>query len=130
MTSPFDTTEVRRLAEALATAGPATITAITPVVKRGAVNVQRDARQWVGTRGRATRHYRRAISFDLDPFGLAAEIGPQEGRTQKFLGRILEFGTVTSPPHPHLIPAVEAEGPRFADAVVKAATKALRKHLA
>jgi hypothetical protein len=57
--------------------------------------------------------------------GLDAEIGPEVGRTQAFLGKILEFGTATSRPHPHLIPALLAEQPRLTEQIAALAAEVL-----
>lgn len=47
-----------------------------------------------------------------------AEIGPEKGG-QGSLGHILEFGTSRTPPHAHMGPALDQEGPRFTEALAK-----------
>jgi len=46
-----------------------------------------------------------------------AEIGPDKLRRQGPLGNLLEYGSVHNAPHPHMIPAAEAEQPRFEQAM-------------
>lgn len=120
-------TEVRDFAAKLETDVKVMRDELPRIVKRGAVNIKRDAQRDIATqvgRGHA-KHYARSITFDLEDGGHRAEIGPQIGRTQAFLGKILEFGTATSPPHPHMVPALEQELPRFQKAVQEAAERIL-----
>lgn len=123
----FDMSEVRDLATDLLSAEGKVRTAVQVSVKRGAMNVKRDAqRNIIGQVGRAhAKHYASSITFDVLPGGLAAEIGPTIGYRQAFLGKILEFGTATSAPHPHMVPAAEQEQGRLAEGVLVAAMDAL-----
>ena len=60
-------------------------------------------------------HYARAITYEVtvDKTGTVdVEIGPERGG-QGSLGHILEFGTVRTPPHAHLSPALDREGPEW-----------------
>lgn len=96
------------------------------ILRRAGKGAVRDSKAWVNTAGRYTKHYRRAITLTEIPRELAVEYGPERGRKQAFLGKILEFGTDTNPPHPHLIPAGEAAMPVIEGAVARAVLRSLR----
>lgn len=123
----FDMSEVNALAEELVQSNAKVREEGKRIVKRGAMNVKRTARSAiVGSVGR--RHpkwYASSIDFDLDENGLAAEIGPKLGKKQAFLGKVLEYGSATSPPHPHMNPAADEEEPRMQDAVAQMVKRAL-----
>lgn len=126
----FDMHEVRALAaDLLSSEGPVREGARRSI-KAGATRTKADSRRAIraaiGGNGGHAKHYPRAIDFDILDDGLAAEIGPSIGNPQAFLGKILEYGTATSPPHPHLIPAAENEQERIAQGLADAVTKALR----
>jgi len=124
----FDMSEVNALAEELVQSDAKVREEGKRVVKRGAMNVKRSARNAiVGSAGMGhPKWYPTSIDFDLDDSGLAAEIGPREGvGKQGFLGKILEYGTATSPPHPHMNPAADEEEPRMQDAVARMVKRAL-----
>jgi HK97 gp10 family phage protein len=59
-------------------------------------------------------HYAEAITHEVTHVGhvVDGEVGPEKGG-QGSLGHILEFGTSQSPPHAHLGPALDIEGPAF-----------------
>ena len=130
VTVSFDMSQARALARALHAVGPIASKKIAGSVARGAGNVQRDARTRIKTRRVYTPHYPASITFTLDRDGLGAEIGPETGRNQQaFLGKILEFGSPTSPAHPHMIPAVEAEQNNLADWMQRLAAEAINEAL-
>jgi len=84
------------------------------VVEKGALNIKNDARRRVG----GLRHapaYPSTITYDTSQGwrGPEAEIGPDKRRRQGALGNLIEFGSVHNPPRPHMIPAADAELPRF-----------------
>ena len=84
------------------------------VVQKAAQQIKTDAQRRVG----GLRHapaYPRAISYDTRETsnGPEAEIGPDKNRRQGALGNLLEYGSVKNAPRPHMIPAAEAELPRF-----------------
>lgn len=117
---------LRRLAAQLHAAPGVTAPQARQVVKKGAVNIKGDARRRIG-RPRHAPHYPGAITFDVGstPAGPHADIGPDKQRRQGPLGNVLEFGSPTSAPHPHMRPAAEAELPRFAKAMQDLAVQAL-----
>lgn len=126
----FDMREVRALAaDLLASEGPVREGA-RKSIKVGATHTKTDAQRAIravtGRNGGHAKHYPRSIDYDILDDGLAAEIGPSIGKKQAFLGKILEYGTATSPPHPHLIPAAESEQERIAQGLSEAVAKALR----
>lgn len=88
-------------------------------------NAAQRARDHLTTQRVYTKHYPRAITHTANVLDVSVEIGPQLGRKQAFLGKILERGTATSPPKPHLVPAAEDVAPQFARALVDAARRAV-----
>ncbi|MDY5159567.1 hypothetical protein [Actinotignum urinale] len=90
---------------------------ISQVVKKGAVNIKRDARAKIQaqTRGKYTSQYPSTIDFDMVD-DLSAEIGPR-ARGQGNLGHLFEYGSPMSGSMPHLNPALDEEIPRFVKAV-------------
>lgn len=123
----FQMGEVRRLAADLLISDERVRDAAKAAIKKGAVNIKRDSiKMIISAVGAAhAKHYAKSITFDIKDQGLTAEIGPQIGRSQAFLGKILEFGTATSGAHPHMIPALEAEKPRLEQGLMLAIDKAL-----
>lgn len=95
-------------------------------VEVGAFNVKRDAVQFASGIGHAP-NYPRSISYEVDATatGVGADIGPENDGPQGGLGAILEYGSPTSAPHPHLGPALDREGPKFAEAVGVAGLSAI-----
>lgn len=73
--------------------------------------VKRDARQRISGRSHLPQ-YPYTISYDLKvtPSGIEAEIGPERGG-QGSLGHLIEYGTTTSGPNPHMRPSFDAEVP-------------------
>ncbi|AXH89406.1 hypothetical protein [Micromonospora aurantiaca] len=100
---------------------------VTKVVARGALNVKKDAQARAKRIGQHVRRYPSSIGYDLRQGlrGPVAEIGPEVGRGQGSLGSILENGSPTSPPHPHMLPAGQAEAPRFERALEDLAVRLL-----
>lgn len=100
---------------------------VTQVVARGALNIKKDAQARARRIGRHARRYPYSIGYDLRQGlrGPVAEIGPEVGRGQGSLGSILENGSPTSPPHPHMLPAGQAEAPRFERALEDLAVRLL-----
>ncbi|MEO3922710.1 hypothetical protein ABGB07_02325 [Micromonosporaceae bacterium B7E4] len=96
------------------------------VVQKGALNIKTDAQRRIG----GLRHapsYPSSITYDTTETatGVYAEIGPDKNRRQGALGNLLEYGSVNNPPHPHMIPAGEAEVPKFEKAMEDLAAKPL-----
>ena len=126
--------DLARLAYDLRAVAVTSPVVVRAVVAKGALNIKNDARQ----RASGIRHapmYPYTITYDTTetPWGVSAEIGPDKDkvvgggpyRTPGNLGAILEYGTSRSAPIPHLAPALDAEEPRFLDALADAAEKAL-----
>lgn len=122
MTVRVDASELDQLAAELVALGPEVQQKIKAVVVRGALNIQRDARDLAPQSDRL-RGYPHSITFDLDDDGLAADIGPDKDRAQGPLGNILEYGTSTVAPKPHLGPALDNEVPQFEEWVAKVASE-------
>jgi hypothetical protein len=87
------------------------------IVGQGCLNIKKDAQRII--RANSPRgylpHYPRAISYEVTgrTADIVGEIGPDAAKLQGGLGRIIEFGTVNNAPIPHLVPALDAELPRF-----------------
>ena len=101
--------------EASLAAAPRQVQMRTPLVlSDAATRVRDDARRLAPKR--MLPHYAETITSETRWTGGAAEaeIGPEKGG-QGSLGHILEYGTAKTPPHAHLGPALDLEGPRFAE---------------
>ncbi|GAA2696521.1 hypothetical protein [Actinoplanes palleronii] len=120
-----DTSQLNRLAATLDTAGQAIPDSVAEVIKRGALNIKKDAARRASGLAHAPA-YPRSISFDFARglSGPSAEIGPDKGRRQGALGNLIEYGSVNNGPRPHLGPALDAEAPKLQryleDAVLRA----------
>jgi hypothetical protein len=130
-TFAIDLSQVTRLAEDLEHAPARCVAAVTPVIKRGAYNIKRDAFWRIqavvsGGAGYA-RQYPYSITYDVHvaPTRVAAEIGPDKDKPQGALGNLLEYGSANNPPYPHLTPAFNTEVKRAEVALSRAALKAI-----
>lgn len=112
-----DASDVDALASDLSAAPDRLRGQVGQIVERGAFNVRRGAQRLIRGQitGRYLPHYPRAITYDIERAAdvVAAEIGPESGMPQGGMGPGVEFGSANAPPLPHLIPAYEAELPRF-----------------
>jgi hypothetical protein len=117
--------DVTDLVQLLAKAPVVAVVEARAIVKRGANNIKTDAQRRVGKLKHAPA-YPRAISYDTHESATKAwaEVGPDKNKRQGALGNLLEFGSPTSPPHPHMAPAAEAELPKFERFLTEAAAKA------
>ena len=88
--------------------------AVRPVVEKALLNVKKDARQRVSSHP-SWRQLPSTISYEMTG-PLSGEVG-YEDRGQGNLAVIAEFGSSRHAPHPALVPAVEAEGKRFEEAL-------------
>jgi hypothetical protein len=100
---------------------------LSRVVERGANNVKRTAianvRSW--STGTYLKHYPKSIGYDmLGP--LEAEVGPDSSKPQGGMGRGVEFGSVHTPPKPHMFPAADVEEPLFEKNVAVVIARSLR----
>jgi hypothetical protein len=96
------------------------------VVAKGALNIKNDWRQrWSGLSHARLLPY--AVTYDTTegPWGAEAEIGPDKDKPQGALGNLIEFGSTNNAPIPGGAPALDAEEPKFLDAMGVAAEKAL-----
>jgi len=124
-----DTSDVDALTSDLSAAPDRLGERVERIVERGAFNVRRDARRLI--RGQITGtylpHYPRSITYDIERAGDAveAEIGPESDMLQGGMGPGVEFGSANAPPFPHLIPAYEAELPRFHQFLAQASGEVL-----
>ncbi len=96
------------------------------VVAKGSLNIKTDARQRANFHSTA-KLYPGTITYDTRVTKTAAigETGPRTDRPQGPLGHLLEFGSPTSAPRPHLNPAGDAEEPRFVEAMEALAARLL-----
>lgn len=126
----FDDRELREWASKLDTAAKVMPKEATKVVSKGALNIKNAWRKaWTGHPH--IRHLPRAVTYDLTKTLTAteAEIGPDKALTQGPLGHIIEYGTPGghNAPIPGGLPALDAEAPRFEQAIADLATKELER---
>lgn len=101
--------------------------ALEKVTSKGALNIKQDwAKRWEGHTTIA--HLPRAINYDLATTAdtTEAEIGADHAKTQGTLAHIIEFanteyGTLRNAPIPGGQPALDAEEPRYVNAIADAA---------
>lgn len=125
-THGFD--EWQRILESIPERAPK---AFKPVMKRAGVQMRI---QWKATWD-AIKHPRthmphltKGIGFDdveENGFDYTVEVGVTSRNRQAFLSKIIEYGTLTSAPHPGGVPALQAEAPRMARAAEKVAADLL-----
>lgn len=123
-----DLSELVQLADELEGAPARIVEAVTPPVKRGAMNIKREAQASARAQFRSyAAIYPSSITYDVssDDTSVTAEIGPDKDRRQGALGNLLEYGSSNNPPYPHLNPAAEREAPRAQVQIAKAALKAM-----
>ena len=101
--------------------------AIKPVMSRAGVQIKLDwKRRWTAAGSPAPGHIPhliRALGYDLSQKGtlFAVTIGVASGHKQSRLASFIEYGTLTSPPHPAGEQSLEAEVPKFLAAMEKVA---------
>lgn len=112
------------LEQAITTAEPE----LKKVTERGAFNIKRNSQRRLSgiSRRHYLKHYYRSLSYDVDDDGLGADIGPDAAKLQGGMGRGVEFGSVHTPPFPHLYPSLDEEEPKYLDQVSRALIKALK----
>lgn len=110
----IDISELGNWARVLAAAGRDADDEGAKVVAKGSLNIKNDARQRAPS-GPHTPKYAASINYDVSEGAgwVEGEIGPVEGRPQRGLGNLLEYGGPYNAPRPHLEPALDAEEPRF-----------------
>jgi hypothetical protein len=110
----IDTRELDTWSKVLDAAGHDALDGGDRIVTKGSLNIKNDARR-MAPKGLHTPHYEASINYDVEVGAnfVEGEIGPAEGRRQRGLGNLLEYGSEHNPPHPHHEPALDAEEPRF-----------------
>lgn len=112
--SVFDFSDVLDLAADLADLPDDIGREVPKVVKKALNNVKAETREVVSGHP-SWRHIAGLVAYDMD--------GPTSGEVgyadvgQGELAGIYEFGSARRAPHPTLIPAAEAEAPRFVEAI-------------
>lgn len=107
-------------------AGKQIVKDVKATVKKTGVEVKKDAIKRVRSgltgagRGSYLPHYPKAIGFDILDGGLAVEIGPDGSATQGGMGRAVEFGSSRTGPIAHMLPAADAQEPKFQSFLEKA----------
>lgn len=124
-----DTSELDAWANLLRRAGADAMSEGEPIVSKGCLNIKNEARR-LAPHGQHTPHYERSISYDITvtPGDILGEVGPVEGRLQRGLGNILEYGTRNNPPHPHHEPALDHEEPRYYGACEDLAARLVERY--
>ena len=115
----IDASELATVSVALDKATLGVANKVTAAVTRGGIQIERDARQRISGLAHAPA-YPHSISSEvkITRGAIEAEVGPDKGRAQGALGNLLEYGSVNNPPHPHLQPALDAEGVKFEAALL------------
>lgn len=100
------------------------------VVEKGAVEIKKEwRRRWTGLAHAPA--VGRAVTYDVTASGstVSAEIGPDKAKRQGALGNLIEFGSINNAPRPGGLPALEAERPRFEDAMGVLAVTLITRNL-
>lgn len=100
------------------------------ILGRAGMNIKADWRaRWAKIQHHPTHipHLLRGIGYDVEetPKGWGLTVGVAATNRQAFLAEVIERGTLTSPPHPGPVPALETEVPKFERALLDAAAKLL-----
>lgn len=110
----IDSSELNKLAADLQGSVPRVGAKVSSVIRKSAKNIERGGRQRAP---RKTGALANSISTDFygsgnSTKGMYAVIGP----TARY-GLFVEYGTVHTPPHPFMAPAVQAEAANFAKGI-------------
>ncbi len=125
----IDTTDIKLLASNLGDVYDSLTAPLGKAVQESGKRLQQDARTRARAIGGHAKGYPNKITTDFTGGrSPSVEVGPILGGMGS-LGGILEFGSPTSGPHPHLHPAFDEEIPRFDEAVIQVAGEALDKTL-
>jgi hypothetical protein len=122
-----DVSQLRKLTADLRAHSRATPAKLPPIVAKGALNIKTQWRSgWSGIRH--APYLPQSITYETrtSTRAVEAEIGPDEGIGQGWLGRVIHFGGAHSGPHPVGFAALDAEEPRFESAVQKLVDDLLR----
>jgi hypothetical protein len=109
----LDDSQVIKLARDMSKSAALSMVEIAATTIRAGKNIQREARAAAPSGGHVPG-YRSLItsSTKRTAWSVESEVGPLQSG-QGSLGEILEFGTARSAPHPHLMPAADAEIPTW-----------------
>lgn len=123
----FDMGELEQLAGDLIRSSKTLKREIKPVFQAAGRRGTQDARKRIRqqTRGIYTKHYPQTLGYNVGKDGTSVTIGSKPGRKQHFLAKILEYGTATSPPKPHIIPAGQEQAKVVEGAVARIVVSAL-----
>lgn len=96
------------------------------VVKRGGVQIKKDWQaRWNAIKSMPTHipHLVRGVGFETSEKGstYSVEVGVNPRNKQAFLSKIVEYGTLTSAPHPAGKPSLDAEVPKMERYALKVA---------
>lgn len=121
----FDSTGLQRLTADLLGSARVAVEAVE-ITEHAAQHVEDRARS-LAPKGPSLPYYAETITHEVHVNGatIVGEIGPESGG-QGSLGHILEDGTATSPPHPHLGPAIDEEMDAYAAELLTAGARAVR----
>lgn len=124
-----DIRQLDQWADVLRAAGEDALSSGEKVVSKGALNIKTEARE-NAPHGPHTPHYRNSINYDIkrEDDAVEAEIGPDKNKRQGPLGNIFEYGTIDTPPKPHLEPALDHEEDRFYEACEQLAVDLVARH--
>lgn len=124
-----DSTDLDRWTAVLEKAGRDALDEGRKIVSKGSLNIKTRARE-LAPSGPHTPYYADSITYDLDAGTnwVEGETGPVEGRRQRGLGNLLEYGSPNNPPHPHLEPALDEEEPRFYQACEDLAARLVERY--
>lgn len=92
------------------------VKAFTDVMGHAGSSIKKDWRaRWVTMPHEHIPHLVKLISYSTDRkrFTFSVEVGITKGRWQSRLASFIEYGTLTSGPHPGGLPALEAETPKM-----------------
>jgi HK97 gp10 family phage protein len=123
----IDNSDLTRLALDLQRAATNSEDTVEKRVKTTANYIKRDWKD--NARAASQRHGKHfPNSITVEKTGKTeAEIGPERGRTQGFLGAILEYGAVYSAPHNLMKDAADKNEKEFSDKVLRDVHLALRR---
>lgn len=97
--------------------------AVAPVINRTGLEIKKRQRNAAPT-GKHIRRYKPMIQYDVTDGGLGVKVGPKPNG-QGLLSHILEYGGAGSAPHPHIIPALDAEAGVAEGFLIKAVEEAV-----
>lgn len=108
---------LKELADDLGKARDTVVEQAKKIVGKGCLNIKKEAQRIIRANSPHgyLPHYPRSIGYDVTASGdrVLGVVGPDINKLQGGLGYIIEGGTIHNAPIPHLLPARDAEVPRF-----------------